>query len=588
MLPMEYFWNKGKENLKILKPWWDVITDYLVILLVMLSVLVAGMEVTSGSFECVAVVNCPSASKPNLNASWLLADLKFPNTCKKFYESQNTSFVERTEVVTDHEVNIIYKSFVNSECSKSAIQDFLAYLWIVLFAEALWLFILDNFWLKFPLTCSVIETFVDLVMACYDSPCTNSTVTLALFQQRHNRTNSYRRVSNNDTSDLTDHYNNFDFLPDTTSTSALMGLYEKVQKLKKNISSSHFIEKISNLYTIKSVLQVLSVISFLVINYNYNDLKDKMTCTLPQHIPIPHDYFLCSHNLAPAMYYIVHIYNGVLAVGGVIFFFIVFWTVKLRRKNYEYIFSNKISPKIDDQLSDIDPVKEDLGFLLHLLHCYNKMYVIRFARFLSEENKKKIAVAHALNIRFPVAYLRVMLDKEEKLSFNTLPGIPRTIFDPMISENLLNLEFRNCYLEVNDFDNFQKLIRLKCLFIVECGLDLIPEKVFSMAWLEELHLNGNLIKKITDGISDLKSLSVLKVSDNNLEDIDPGSLSKLENLKSLDISHNSNLKMDALREVLQCKELQNLVCPSHLMDRATLDKLNDNEQERLLNLTQPD
>ncbi|XP_046862454.1 volume-regulated anion channel subunit LRRC8E-like [Xenia sp. Carnegie-2017] len=535
----------------------------------MLSVLVAGMEVTSGSFECVAVVNCPKASKPNLNASWLLTDLKFPDTCKKFYRSQTTSFGKRTEVVTDHKVNIIYKSFVNSECSKTVIPNYLSYLWIFLFVEALWLLILDNFWLKLPLTSSVIETFVDLVMACYNSPCTNFTVTLALFQQRHKRTDNYIRVSNNDTSD-----NSFDFVPDTSSTTALMGLYEKVQKLRENISSSHFIEKISNIYTIKSVFQTLSVIMFLVINNFYlKDLKDTMTCTLTQHIPIPHDYFLCSHNLAPAMHYIVHIYNGVLAVSGVIFFFIFVWTVKMHRKNYEYIFPN------------IDPVKEDLGFLLHLLHYYNNMYVIRFARFLSEEMKKKI-MAHAFNVRFPVADLRVMLDKDKKLSFNTLPGIPHTIFDPIISENLLNLEFRNCYLEVNDFDNFQKL-KLKCLLIVECGLKFIPEKVFSMAPLEELHLNGNVIMNITDGISKLKSLSVLKVNDNKLQDIDPGSLSKLENLKSLDISHNPNLKINALREVLKCEKLQNLVCPSHLMDKATLDELNDNEQKRLRNLTQP-
>ncbi|XP_046862342.1 volume-regulated anion channel subunit LRRC8E-like [Xenia sp. Carnegie-2017] len=545
----------------------------------MLSVLVAGMEVTSGSLECVAVVNCPSASKPNLNASWPLVNLKFPDTCKKFYESQNTSFVERTEVVTDHEVNIIYKSFVNSECSKSAIQDFLAYLWIVLFAEALWLFILDNFWLKLPLTSSLIETFVDLVKECYDSPCTNSGVTHAVIKQNFKQTKKYVRLPSNETSDFTDQCNSANFLPENTS--ALLGLYEKVQTLKEDISTSHCITKVSNLYTFKSVLQLISVIIFLVINiYFLKHIKDTMTCTLTQHIPIPHDYFLCSHNLAPAMYCIVYVYVVFLALSGVVFLRIVFWTFVLLCKKCKYDFSIEIRQRSGNQLSHIHPEDGDLGFLLHLLHAYNKMYVIRLAHFLSEVSTKETLVD-----AFPVAVLETTLDQEGKLSFSRLPGIPPTIFEQLIPEKLITLNFSNCNLETDDFDNFQKLIRLKCLFILECGLDLIPEKLFSMAWLEELHLNGNLIKKITDGISKLRSLSVLNVSHNKLQDVDPDSVSKLENLKSLDISKNPNLKMDALREVLECKELQNLVCPSHLMDRATRDKPNDIDLERLRNLT---
>ncbi|XP_046862365.1 volume-regulated anion channel subunit LRRC8A-like [Xenia sp. Carnegie-2017] len=146
MMSMEYFWKGRKEKYKILKPFCDIITDYLVLLLAMLSVAVAGMEITSGSFECVAVVDCPHVTKSNLNVTWLQAHLKFPDVCANFYRSQDLNFVARTEVVTDHKVNNIYKSFVNSECSKSAIPNFLSYLWFILFVEALWLLVLNDFW----------------------------------------------------------------------------------------------------------------------------------------------------------------------------------------------------------------------------------------------------------------------------------------------------------------------------------------------------------------------------------------------------------------------------------------------------------
>ncbi|XP_046862451.1 leucine-rich repeat-containing protein 40-like [Xenia sp. Carnegie-2017] len=121
-------------------------------------------------------------------------------------------------MVTDHNINCLYKSFVNSECSKNAIPNFLAYLWIILFVEALWLFILDNFWLKIPLTSSAIETFVDLVMACYDSPCPNFEVTFALFQSNYKKTTGYVSILNDDTPKLSDELYNLDFLPDCTTT----------------------------------------------------------------------------------------------------------------------------------------------------------------------------------------------------------------------------------------------------------------------------------------------------------------------------------------------------------------------------------
>ena len=41
-------------------------------------------------------------------------------------------------------------------------------------------------------------------------------------------------------------------------------------------------------------------------------------------------------------------------------------------------------------VTDIVLVNEDFGFLVHLLHSYNKLYVVRFAHFLSEKNKKKL------------------------------------------------------------------------------------------------------------------------------------------------------------------------------------------------------
>ena len=60
-----------KDTCKILKPVWDVITDYLVVFLVVLSVAFGGMQVTSGTFECLAAVHCSGISRSNMSASLL-------------------------------------------------------------------------------------------------------------------------------------------------------------------------------------------------------------------------------------------------------------------------------------------------------------------------------------------------------------------------------------------------------------------------------------------------------------------------------------------------------------------------------------
>ncbi|CAB4011243.1 Hypothetical predicted protein, partial [Paramuricea clavata] len=161
------------EKIKILKPVWEVIAEYLVKSLVLLSLLFAGMQFISGRFECVPAVECPAISRRNTNWSSLISQIKYRNVCKPFYSSQKTRNTETTYVITDIKTIIQYAGFVNSECSKCAIPKFLAYFWIVLFAESFALLVIGHLWLKIPAIASFIERFSTLVMECYDSPSSN-------------------------------------------------------------------------------------------------------------------------------------------------------------------------------------------------------------------------------------------------------------------------------------------------------------------------------------------------------------------------------------------------------------------------------
>ena len=217
------------------------------------------------------------------------------------------------------------------------------------------------------------------------------------------------------------------------------------------------------------------------------------------------------------------------------------------KKTYKYDFDEKISEQIDNQLSDIAPVKGDLGFLLHLLHSYNKMYVIRFAHFLSKKNKKKI-VAHALKMKFPVADLKTILEEEKELSFTKLGGIPPTIFDQSICDKIFKLEFTECHLEHDDFKDFNKLTKLTSLSILNCHLESIPRGVLDLTNLEELRLDENDIQMITADIANLENLSILSLQKNKLKKIASDSLSKIKSLEKLETYGNPDLEQQALRD----------------------------------------
>ncbi len=570
-----------KDTCKILKPVWDVITDYLVVFLVVLSIAFGGMQVTSGTFECLAAVHCSgiSIARSNMSSS-LLSHIKYRNACKAFYSSQKSNVMKGRDVVTDLKSSFQYTSFVNSECSKSAVPNFLSYFGFVLFIQAFVLVVLDNLWLKLPNTASVLENFVALVMECYASPCPNFALTHALSdmptrrhaddQQRDdNNIEMAGPVLDNDSDSDSDRDKSYEFniLDDPATISAIKTLYEKVDALKKNVKSSH---KIWELYLLQAICQAGFAILFLVLDiYFIKDLQETMICTLTQHIPVVHDYFICSHNLAPAFALgLKWMYLPTLAITLGVSIFIIAWTLLRKGENkFEYIFDEKRLPSlVGIILSDIPSVNRDFGFLLHLLHSYNKLYVVRFAHFLSKKSKKKIQ-AFSLKKKYPVTDLeRQLKENGNKLTFTDSEGIPETIFK--LATEIVTLELVECKLQNENFENFGQLTSLRKLSIIKCRLKSIPKDILDIEWLEVLNLKGNFLRSINRNISNLQNLITLDLSDNNLETIEPASVENLANLLTVYLSGNSKLQMAALKVVLACESLRIMHPPRHLSDRS--------------------
>ena len=351
--------NFESENIKsrILKSFWMLVAEYLVKLLVLLSLMFAGMQVTSGSFECLPAVECPDTSRPNSSS---LSEIEYRNYVCEQYSSQNNN-TEKTYVITDIKTTLQYTKWVNSECSKSAIPTFLAYFWLVLFGQSLALLHIGNLWLKLPQTASVIENFVTCVIECYDIPCCDLEITNILYSPSKKASTAAQH-----------------------HVSAIKTLHEKVKKLREKMQTNVF-----RVYLVQTLIQIICAFIFLGIDLCFaNDLKDTINCEISQHNLVPHDYFICSHNLALTFFGGIYMYIAILGVSIIIYLGIVFWAVNIERKyNCEYHLKETNSQGI--KLCEIPMVKGDLGFLLYMLDHSNTLYVRRFAHFLLQKDKKK-------------------------------------------------------------------------------------------------------------------------------------------------------------------------------------------------------
>ena len=583
---------KGEKiSVKILKPWWDVITDYLVIFLLMVSVLVGGMELTSGSFECLPAVDCPSTSPKN---GTLLSGLtKQHNACTAFHSSRKTSGREAVTTVVTEVKNLNHVKYVNSECSKTDIHWFTSYLSLFLFAQASILLILDNFWLKFPSTASIIETFCVLVVECYNSPGTSFGLSKVLWNIPVCDNPTSERVTSNtqnfhEIETLLDEQQ--DDIPspaltapsnhepsddvDVVTAVAIKTLYEKIKLFKKHIKLS---KRIWRVYLIQTTLQTLLTLVFIIINaVNMSNIQGTIKCNINKvSLPIEYEYFICSHNIVPVFKIALVLFLVVLGGALGVFTFILLWTIPKILKKNSYNFKNKLGDWITTEAVDLKTAEDDMGFLLQLLHAYNKLYVVRFAIFMSEENEKKLK-AFILTKEWPITKLERHCEGQNggKLSLNKLSGIPQTLFD---LSRLHTLELTRCGLEEDDFQHFYKLLHLRKLSLVYCGLTKIPEKVLRVIHLEELILKNNSIKSIQDDICHLKSLTTVDISNNELEHI-PGNIEALCNLLTLRLSNNPKLEVSAIKNVLACKRLRVLEMPP--LTEAQEKELNDEEKKK--------
>ena len=550
----------NKNMTKILKPWLNVINDYLIIILLTLPVFVEGIELASGRYVCVPVVDCPMSN----NKSTPLSKYKHHNVCRVLYSSQKLTNADgngKTKtIVTQHKYTRRDYDYVNSECRKTAFK-FHSYFSSFLFAQAFILLLVNNVWLVCPMTASFVNNFYALAEECYNLP---GAQFLPLSQNKQESlttressapielrplvasTSSCRRenVSEN-TRIAPSTCEGEDFVGvDLATAIAIKTLYDKIRCFTTSVATS---QQTQYVYLVQAVLQVLLTAIFFFLSFWFKDIKGTARCSLDEYFPITDEYFTCSHNLSMLLeqaWLVFLIFLGLLCFVSIL---IVSWAVHKVFWRHGYSFKNELNEW--NIPSDFEPAKEDLGFLLHLLHAYDKLYSLQFATYMSEKHHKKYKQV-MLNHKWPLEKMEKCFDRDVEFKFphaitlRGLSGIPDSFFQ-CIRPSPRSIKFVSLYgcgpLEDWNFIEFETFCNLQSLTAANCGLKQIPQVLLKCTNLIHLALKNNSIDFIQPGIGNLQQLRWFDISGNKLKEIDEGAIGKLKNLEEVDISNNPDM-----------------------------------------------
>ena len=564
MFPVEKLtqFESTNASYRILKPWWDVFTDYLSAVMLILALSAGALQVLQGDLICLPAAECNfNLSKVSndqrngnipVSTSFLRTNRSF---CQKYYASATRDSRMTVIALTKLEDRRQY-DFVDAQCGQEAVHWFASYLPFILFLQAVILVIVDNFWLKFPKTSSTMDHFVKLVLECFNSSgtCldvsnvlwgtiisedTKSNATKDIEQDTGERHTLLRNKTEKDAPSVQ--------IPSTQSdrdsTSAL-DLSEAIKATTLCEKIRHFQEDVENqnhqflvrIYLAQAVMQcVFSLASLIVNSCFYRSVRSTVKCDIDDiggAIYGHYNYFKCSYAIAVYFRLTLIIFNALIALYFLLCVFIFAWTLSKFKKPFTF--------KEIDALKggDIRDVKGDLAFMLHLLNNYNKLYLYRFAVFLSQKNEKKLK-DFILSKEWPLDKLkRMTTENGTKLGLNGLTGIPNAIFQ--LSE-LESLTLEDCSLTEEDFDSkdWPKL-ELRSLLLVKCCLKSIPKAIVQNCQSE----NGTF----TD----------LNNNNNNNKNGIPKAIFQLSKLKSLTLEDCSLTEEDFHSEDWQNLELRSL------------------------------
>ncbi|XP_043818573.1 volume-regulated anion channel subunit LRRC8C [Dromiciops gliroides] len=612
MIPVTEFrqFSEQQPAFRVLKPWWDVFTEYLSVVMLMIGVFGCTLQVMQDKIICL-----PKTTQPSQNHSSL------PNTSHSMdtttplpppQPSTSPATVEMKGRKTD--LDLQQYSFINQICYEKALHWYAKYFPYLVLIHTLIFMLCSNFWFKFPGSSSKIEHFISILGKCFDSPWTTralSEVSGEDSEEKDNRKNNLQKASYpsqtapDNTLVKSQSLKSIPekFVVDKTSAGALdkkegeqaKALFEKVKKFRMHVEEGDI------LYSMYVRQTVLKVIKFLIIIGYNSALVPKVQFTVSCDIDIQdmtgYKHFSCNHTMAHLFSKLSFCYLCFVSIYGLTCLYTLYWLFYRSLKEYSFEYVRQ-----ETGIDDIPDVKNDFAFLLHMIDQYDPLYSKRFAVFLSEVSENKLKQLN-LNNEWTVDKLRQKLQMNAQnrleLPLIMLSGLPDTVFD--ITElqslkleiiqnvmipatiaqlsNLQELSLHQCSVKIHSAALSFLKENLKILSVKFDDLRELPPWMYSLRNLEELYLYGSLGHDISRNITleslrELKNLKVLLLK-SNISKIPQAVVDVSSHLQKMFI-HNNGTKLvmlNNLKKMINLTELELVHCDLERIPHAIFSLL---------------
>ncbi|KAM8930386.1 volume-regulated anion channel subunit LRRC8C [Pelodytes ibericus] len=610
MIPVTEFrqFSEQQPAFRVLKPWWDVFTDYLAVVMLMVGVFGCTLQVMQDKIICLPnSIQTPDNSSL-YNASGVVATtlpLPVPSTTKA------PGTVEMRGLKTN--LDLQQYSYINQMCYERALHWYAKYFPYLVLIHTLIFMLCSNFWFKFPGSSSKIEHFISILGKCFDSPWTTralSEVSGEEPEEKDNiKNNMNKAIANPSVADSplvkTQSLKSIPekFVVDKSTAGALdkkegeqaKALFEKVKKFRLHVEEGDILYM---MYVRQTFLKVVKVL--IILGYNsalVSQVRYTVECNVDIQYMTGYKNFSCNHTMAHLFSKLSLCYLCFVGVYGLTCIYTIYWLFYRSLKEYSFEYVRQ-----ETGIDDIPDVKNDFAFMFHMIDQYDPLYSKRFAVFLSEVSENKLKQLN-LNNEWTADKLRQRLQTNAnnrlEIQLFMLSGIPDTIYEIAELQSLKLEIIHNITIPaiIAQLDNLEELslyqcsvkIHLTALTFLKDNLKVLrvkfddvrelPPWMYSLRSLEELVLIGSLSPDIAKNITlesfrELKNLKTLYIK-SNLVKIPQGAVDVSSHLQKLCI-HNDGTKlvmMNNLKKMVNLIELELIHCDLERIPHAVFSLL---------------
>ncbi|XP_062304332.1 volume-regulated anion channel subunit LRRC8E [Osmerus eperlanus] len=629
MIPVTEFRNFASDQnprYRVLKPWWDVFSEYLCISMLMIGVFGCTLQLTQEKISCL-----PShLSSPTPEA----IDCSYIRGYRENETQEHTHVAPQSAIIREvsgrkNNLDIHQYVFVNHYCYERAVHWYGKYFPYLVVIHTMIFMVASSFWFKFPGTSSKIELFVTILGKCFDSPWTTRALSEVSEERGEENMVIWRKntMSKSPDKSLTEEETvgllqrsssvksnpekvNPEPQPDASLLDKKEGeqakaLFEKVKKFRTHVEEADLLYLMYVLQTSIKVFQFLLITIYSAVLVP--NIEIIVQCLVPPDLT-GFDIFCCNHNKAHIFSKLAYCYICFVGVYGLLCIYKLYWL--FHRPLKEYSFEHV---RLETGINDIPDVKNDFAFLLHLSDQYDALYSKRFAVFLSEVSESRLRQVN-LNHEWTAKKLRTRLARNAsnrlELHLLMLPGLPETIFEVAEVESLKLELLTNVTISSNvvQLGNLQELAlihcpaklqltalnhlkeQLKVLRLAIESLEQVPMWMYTLQSLEELHLSGPLTNEVSrsaslDSLRELKALRVLTFR-SHLIKIPPSVADVASQLHKLAI-YNEGCRLQAfssLKKLNNLASLELVACeleriPSAVFSLSSLQELDLRENK---------